>query len=533
MPAAATTWFATPSATTKTAMQPNATSSRRSTDESSAPSFLDSLQSASLATRPESHQPESTTETKPATQDQPAASKAASKPRKPAARSTSKEKSTQSDNTETAAKHAESNKTETCETAETQADDVTIPQADAQEPTDETDPALTAQQLLVTVSQQSDVQDTQPQPETTDELPPEIQANAQTKKELHLPWRHYHEKPAANADQQTQTEDDAQSDLAAATLAAQDQPELPIDPDKNDEQNSADPQLGAQTSEAKLPVQSTGQQASQDSENPEDQDKQAAQQHHDAAPVKPAKPKPQAAPTANAHEPQVASDKPDTTKHNPALNPTAATATPDATASAQTLGADRDNAASVDTTSAIITDATAHQDKQSQTHAAGSAHGVQQTAQDSPAETFDQIVLGLRTKIDPKNTKAEIHLNPPELGALKVSVSISDGQLTAEFTAQNQMVRDLLSNNMERLRNVLEGQGVSVDRLAVQTAPDGQVASSQSPSQQQESQNSFDSQHDGRSNGNMGQSQQRMPQRHNSSDFAAMLSQEKPLDMVA
>lgn len=165
-----------------------------------------------------------------------------------------------------------------------------------------------------------------------------------------------------------------------------------------------------------------------------------------------------------------------------------------------------------------------------QSGSASSAQSTQETPTNAAGETFEQVVLGLRTKIDASNTKAEIQLNPPELGSLRVSVSFANGQLTAEFTAQNQMVRDLLSNNMDRLKNVLEGQGITVDRLAVHTAgADSSQSSGQSSGQQQ---NAFDSQHDGRSNGNTGQ-QQRSPQHQSSGQFAALMNQDSPVDMVA
>ena len=92
-------------------------------------------------------------------------------------------------------------------------------------------------------------------------------------------------------------------------------------------------------------------------------------------------------------------------------------------------------------------------------------------AQTSPAtddgQTFDQVVLGLRGKIDARNGKAEIRLDPPNLGTVRVSVSLDKGTLTAQFQSSSDSVRDLLKSNMEKLKSVLESQGVSVDRLSV------------------------------------------------------------------
>ena len=42
---------------------------------------------------------------------------------------------------------------------------------------------------------------------------------------------------------------------------------------------------------------------------------------------------------------------------------------------------------------------------------------------------MDQIVLGLKGKFDAHTGKAEIRLDPPNLGAVKVSVTLDNGTL--------------------------------------------------------------------------------------------------------
>jgi flagellar hook-length control protein FliK len=94
-------------------------------------------------------------------------------------------------------------------------------------------------------------------------------------------------------------------------------------------------------------------------------------------------------------------------------------------------------------------------------------------AQDSPAPdndpTFEQVVMGLRSKLDARSGKAEIRLEPPNLGPLHVSLQLNNGSLTAQFQSSSDVVRDLLKSNMEKLKSVLEGQGIAVDKLAVGT----------------------------------------------------------------
>ena len=44
---------------------------------------------------------------------------------------------------------------------------------------------------------------------------------------------------------------------------------------------------------------------------------------------------------------------------------------------------------------------------------------------------------------------------------------MQNGSLTAQFQSSSEVVRDLLKGNMEKLKSVLESQGVSVENLAV------------------------------------------------------------------
>jgi flagellar hook-length control protein FliK len=158
------------------------------------------------------------------------------------------------------------------------------------------------------------------------------------------------------------------------------------------------------------------------------------------------------------------------------------------------------------------------------------APAAQETPRPAASETMDQIVLGLKAKLDARSGKAEILLNPPSLGAMKVSISLDNGILTADFQSPSGLVRDLLKGNLEKLKNVLQSQGVSVDRLSVQAPPD-------TANSGQNSQASFGSAtHDGRSAGQYQQSRSQQRSAGGSGDgFARVFTQaqEAPLDLVA
>jgi len=110
---------------------------------------------------------------------------------------------------------------------------------------------------------------------------------------------------------------------------------------------------------------------------------------------------------------------------------------------------------------------------------------------------------------------------------VKVSLSLDSGNLTAQFESSSEMVRDLLKSNLDKLKTVLEGQGVSVDRLAVEPPA---TAQSQDPGA------SFGSAtHDGRSAGQYHQDSRSSRHSPEADGFASLFreAQDAPLDLVA
>jgi flagellar hook-length control protein FliK len=86
----------------------------------------------------------------------------------------------------------------------------------------------------------------------------------------------------------------------------------------------------------------------------------------------------------------------------------------------------------------------------------------------------------------PGNGSMQIRLDPPELGALKVSIEMANGQMTATFQTSNEQATQLLSHSLNQLKHVLESQGVAVDRLQVQQAPKNEHSSAGDDSRQQQ-----------------------------------------------
>ncbi|XID95125.1 flagellar hook-length control protein FliK [Paenibacillaceae bacterium WGS1546] len=116
--------------------------------------------------------------------------------------------------------------------------------------------------------------------------------------------------------------------------------------------------------------------------------------------------------------------------------------------------------------------------------------------------------------------EAKLTLTPAHLGQVDIRIVLQQGQLTAQFIADNSLARDLLENQMAQLRASLSGQGLQVDRLEVVQQPPG---SSGATLQHQEHRHS-NSGGQGGSGGNRGDEKMDDP-----ADFAAELERNTTL----
>ncbi len=82
-----------------------------------------------------------------------------------------------------------------------------------------------------------------------------------------------------------------------------------------------------------------------------------------------------------------------------------------------------------------------------------------------------QIVRSLSAMVNQRGGVMTMRLDPPDLGELRVQMSISRGVVTADFTAGTQQAHALLDKHMAMLRQALESQGLTVERLTVHAAP--------------------------------------------------------------
>lgn len=87
------------------------------------------------------------------------------------------------------------------------------------------------------------------------------------------------------------------------------------------------------------------------------------------------------------------------------------------------------------------------------------------------ADNHESIVTSMRGELLPNGGSMRIRLDPPQLGALQVTVHIEDGFITAAFETTNDEATRLLGHSLNQLKSVLESYGVTVDKLHVQQAP--------------------------------------------------------------
>ncbi len=89
------------------------------------------------------------------------------------------------------------------------------------------------------------------------------------------------------------------------------------------------------------------------------------------------------------------------------------------------------------------------------------------------------MVSAITGTLLPSGGTMSIRLDPPELGALQITVRMENGVMSASFQTSNEQATRLLSHSLSQLKNALETQGVSVDRLHVHQAAPSEGSSNQ------------------------------------------------------
>jgi flagellar hook-length control protein FliK len=137
----------------------------------------------------------------------------------------------------------------------------------------------------------------------------------------------------------------------------------------------------------------------------------------------------------------------------------------------------------------------------SQPHAAQpSPANAQLPLHDAPSAQDEanvgRVSRGLQAAVNQRGGTVTLRLHPPEMGFLRIEMSVKDGVVTARMSAEMESARTLLQSQVAQLRHALQSQGLSVDRLEVQT-----LTNTQQPSFSSRGDDSQQAAHDGRSRG--------------------------------
>ena len=80
---------------------------------------------------------------------------------------------------------------------------------------------------------------------------------------------------------------------------------------------------------------------------------------------------------------------------------------------------------------------------------------------------MDQIMEFMKIRVGEDITRLEMQLQPESLGTVQVQIASKDGVITAQFTAQNEMVKNALESQMIQLRETFDAQGIKVEAIEV------------------------------------------------------------------
>jgi flagellar hook-length control protein FliK len=89
-----------------------------------------------------------------------------------------------------------------------------------------------------------------------------------------------------------------------------------------------------------------------------------------------------------------------------------------------------------------------------------------------PAKFVSRVARAIQTAQD-RGTPLLLRLNPPELGSLKLEMSVQHGTLSASVEADNQAAKQLLLENLPALRERLADQNIRIERFDVDVRRDG------------------------------------------------------------
>jgi flagellar hook-length control protein FliK len=115
------------------------------------------------------------------------------------------------------------------------------------------------------------------------------------------------------------------------------------------------------------------------------------------------------------------------------------------------------------------------------------AGDAKQTPQADPARFVTRVARAITTAQD-RGGPLHLRLSPPELGSLRLELSVKDGALTAHVETDNPTARQVLLDNLPSLRDRLAEQNMRIDRFDVDVRQDGTGGQQSFTAQQRQNQ---------------------------------------------
>jgi flagellar hook-length control protein FliK len=85
---------------------------------------------------------------------------------------------------------------------------------------------------------------------------------------------------------------------------------------------------------------------------------------------------------------------------------------------------------------------------------------------------MNQVTERFQLNFRNQETQLHIKLQPAELGELKIDLNMKDGAIRAHVVAQSGQVQEILEKNMTKLKEMLEGQGLTIEEIIVSQKTD-------------------------------------------------------------
>ena len=124
---------------------------------------------------------------------------------------------------------------------------------------------------------------------------------------------------------------------------------------------------------------------------------------------------------------------------------------------------------------------------------AGGAHGSRRAARGDgsphvdPARFVSRVARAVHTAQE-RGGPLQLRLSPPELGAMRLEISVNQGALTATIETDNSTARQLLLDNLPALRDRLAEQNVKIERFDVDVRRDTSGSGQPNPGPQEHGQ---------------------------------------------